>query len=47
VVNPVPATDDARHLPLAACDCDNHVSCTVHCVVGDVDIDVDACGVWG
>lgn len=34
-------------LPLSACDCDNHVPCTVHCAVGDVDVDVDACGIWG
>lgn len=34
-------------LPIPACDCDNHVTCTVHCIVGDVPVDVDACGIWG
>jgi hypothetical protein len=39
------AGESADLLPLAACDCDNDGGVKV--CVGDIDADVDACGVWG
>lgn len=34
-------------IPIAACDCDGHCNKTNVCVIGDVQADVEACGVWG
>jgi len=36
-----------RELPIAACDCDGHCDYTEVCVIGDVPVDVDACGIYG
>ena len=34
-------------MPLAACDCDGHCGTHTTVCVGDIDADVDACGIWG
>jgi len=46
--DPPTPSESADLLPLAACDCDNDNATTkVNICIGDVEADVEACGVWG